>query len=108
MTLAGGLPTSPECPIALAGGLPTSPECSIALAGGLPASPECPIVPAGGLPTSPECRTTLAGRLPASFLIERPLPRRTNPQGKAQPLRLLAAHQRTHLLGNLLLAHLGI
>ena len=36
------------------------------------------------------------------------LSRRTNSQGMAQPLRLLAAHQRTHLLGDLLLAHLGI
>ena len=36
--------------MALAGGLTTSPECPMALAGGLTTSPECPMVPAGGLP----------------------------------------------------------
>ena len=36
MALAGGLTTSPKCPIALAGGLTTSPECPMVLAGGLP------------------------------------------------------------------------
>ena len=36
MALAGGLTTSPKCPMVLAGGLPTSPKCPTVLAGGLP------------------------------------------------------------------------
>ena len=66
MALAGGLPTSPKCPIALAGGLTTSPKCPMALAGGLTTSPKYPIALAGGLTTSPKCPIVLAGGLTTS------------------------------------------